>query len=109
MTYEIFTSMHLYTLRLTIHYENYVRIADFTAVTMKSAVFWAIKTQFVPHRKHYIAATEPNRLILCKILGFHSGDYEEFRLLEYKTPVRTSLETQYFSATEPSRLKQCKI
>jgi hypothetical protein len=24
----------------------------FTAVTMKNAVFWDIKTQFVPHRRH---------------------------------------------------------
>jgi hypothetical protein len=25
---------------------------NFTAVTMKSVVFWDIKTQFVPHRRH---------------------------------------------------------
>jgi hypothetical protein len=24
----------------------------FTAVTMKNVVFWGIKTQFVPHRRH---------------------------------------------------------
>jgi hypothetical protein len=24
----------------------------FTAVTMKNAIFWDIKTQFVPHRRH---------------------------------------------------------
>jgi hypothetical protein len=35
-----------------------------TAVTMKNAVCWDIKTQFVPHRKHYISATEPSRLPL---------------------------------------------
>jgi hypothetical protein len=29
-----------------------VRFEVFTAVTMKHAVFWDIKTQFVPHRKH---------------------------------------------------------
>jgi hypothetical protein len=28
------------------------RFDVFTAVTMKNAVFWVIKTQFVPHRKH---------------------------------------------------------
>jgi hypothetical protein len=27
----------------------------FTAVTMKNAVFWDIKTQFVPHRKHIMS------------------------------------------------------
>jgi hypothetical protein len=31
---------------------NHVRFDVFTAVTMKNAVFWDIKTQFVPHRKH---------------------------------------------------------
>jgi hypothetical protein len=30
---------------------------------------------------HHISATEPNRLILCKILRFHGGDYEECRLM----------------------------
>jgi hypothetical protein len=29
-----------------------VRFEVFTAVTMKNAVFWDIKTQFVPHRRH---------------------------------------------------------
>jgi hypothetical protein len=47
-----------------------VRFEVFTAVTMKNAVFWDIKTQFIPHRRHIT-------LILCKFLGFHSGDYEE--------------------------------
>jgi hypothetical protein len=31
---------------------GYVRFEVFTAVTMKNAVFWDIKTQFVPHRRH---------------------------------------------------------
>jgi hypothetical protein len=48
---------------------------------MKNAVFWDIKIQFVSHRKHYVSATEPSRLMLCKISGFHGGDYEECRLL----------------------------
>jgi hypothetical protein len=39
----------------------------FTAVTLKNAVFCNIKAQFVPHRRHYVSATEPSRLILCKI------------------------------------------
>jgi hypothetical protein len=30
---------------------------------------------------NYVSATEPSQLILCKILGFHGGDYEECRLL----------------------------
>jgi hypothetical protein len=53
---------------------------------MENVVSWDIKTQFVPH----VSATESSRLMLCKILGFHGGDYEECRLLGYKNPVRTS-------------------
>jgi hypothetical protein len=47
--------------------------------------------------------------MLCKICGFHGGDYEECRLLGYKNPVHTSQETHYVSATEPSQLMLCKI
>jgi putative component of membrane protein insertase Oxa1/YidC/SpoIIIJ protein YidD len=47
--------------------------------------------------------------ISCKILGFHGGDYDQWRLLGCKTPVRTSLEIHYISATESSRLMLCKI
>jgi hypothetical protein len=52
---------------------------------MKNVVFWDIKTQFVPHRRHIVSATEPSSLMLCKIGDFHGGDYEECRLLGYKT------------------------
>jgi hypothetical protein len=34
---------------------------------------------------------------------------EEWRLLGYKNPVRTSQETHYFSTTESSQLMLCKI
>jgi hypothetical protein len=47
--------------------------------------------------------------MLCKIWGFHGGDYEEFRLLGYKTPVRTSQETHYVSTIQSSQLMLCKI
>jgi hypothetical protein len=30
----------------------------------KNAVFWDIKTEFGPHRKHNISGTEPSRLML---------------------------------------------
>jgi hypothetical protein len=40
---------------------------------------------------------------------FNCGDYEEYRFLGYKTPVRTSQETYYVSATEYSQLMRCKI
>jgi hypothetical protein len=61
--------------------ETDVRFEVFTTVTMKNVVFWDIKTQFVPHRKHDISATESSRLILCKIEGFNGGNYEECLLL----------------------------
>jgi hypothetical protein len=46
---------------------------------------------------------------LCKIWGFHGGDYEECPLLRYKNPVCTSQETHYVSATEPRQLMIYKI
>jgi hypothetical protein len=45
---------------------DYVRFEVFTAVTMKNAVFWDIKPQFVLHRRNYVSVTEPSQLILCK-------------------------------------------
>jgi hypothetical protein len=47
--------------------------------------------------------------MLCKILSFHDSDYEECRLLEYKTPFHTLQEAHYVSATESSQLMLCKI
>jgi hypothetical protein len=38
-----------------------------------------------------------------KISGFHGGDYEEYRVVGYKNPFRTSQETYCVSATYPSR------
>jgi hypothetical protein len=58
---------------------------------------------------YYVYATEPRRLMLCKIWGSHGGDYEECRLLGYKNPFLNSQGTQYVSATEPSLLMLCKI
>jgi hypothetical protein len=76
---------------------------------MRNGIFWDIKTQFVLHRRTLHFLTEPSRLMLCKIWGFHGSDYEECRLLGYKNPVRTSQETHYVSATEVSLLMLCKI
>jgi hypothetical protein len=33
----------------------------------ENAVFWDIRTQFVTHKRHYISATERNRLMLRTI------------------------------------------
>jgi hypothetical protein len=79
------------------------------AVTNKNAVFWDITTHFLPHMKHNFSAREPSRLTLCKIWGFHSGDYEECRLLIYKISVRTSKETHNVSVAKLSLLMLCKI
>jgi hypothetical protein len=57
-----------------------VRFEVFKAVTMKTAVFWDIESQFLPHRKH-VSATETSRLMLRKIWSFHGGDYDECRLV----------------------------
>jgi hypothetical protein len=40
---------------------------------------------------------------------FHSGEFEECRLVGYKIPAHTSQGTPYFSATELRRLMLCKI
>jgi hypothetical protein len=82
----------------------------FTAVTMKNAVFWDIKPPVrISQEAYYFSATEPHRLMLCKIWNFHGGDYEECRLLGYNNPVLISQETNYVSYTEPHRLMPCKI
>jgi hypothetical protein len=51
----------------------------------------------------------PDYWTVCNIWGFHGRDYEECRLLGYKTPVRSSQELHCFSTTERSRLMLCKI
>jgi hypothetical protein len=43
------------------------------------------------------------------ILGFHGSDCEEWRLLGYKNPVRTSQKAHYVSTTELSQLMLGKI
>jgi hypothetical protein len=47
--------------------------------------------------------------MLCKIWGFNGGNYEDWRVLEYKNLIRTLQETRCISATEASRLMLCKI
>jgi hypothetical protein len=46
------------------------KIEVFTAVTMKNAVFWDIRTQFLSptsQETHYVSTTELSRLVLCNI------------------------------------------
>jgi hypothetical protein len=80
----------------------YVRFEVFRAVTVKNVDFWDINTTSyltvdilrLPYRVQPINAIYD--------LRFDGGNYEESRLLEYKTPVRTSQERHYFSPTESS-------
>jgi hypothetical protein len=67
---------------------SFVRFEVFTAVTMKNATYWDIKTHFVPHRRHI---TSP--LHICG----------------YKNPAHTSQETHCVSAAQPSRLMVCNV
>jgi hypothetical protein len=79
-----------------------------TAVTIKNAVFRDIKTQFVPHRKQYVSATEPSPLMLCKIWGFHGGDYEGMpssEMLCHVALVRTDVSFK----TEPYALQPITV
>jgi phosphomannomutase len=76
---------------------------------MKNVAFWGYMNLVgTSQETHYVSATEPSQLMLCKIWGSHGGDYEEC-LLGYKNPVRTSQETHYLSATESSKLMLCNI
>jgi hypothetical protein len=65
---------------------------------MKNTVFWDIKHSSYLTGDTSRLATEPSRLKLWKILGFHGGDYEECRLLGYKTqfvPHRRHITSRY--------------
>jgi hypothetical protein len=87
-----------------------LRFEVFMAVTMKNAVFWDINNPVrTSQETHHVSATQLNQLMLCKIWGFHDGDYEECSTLGYKNPVRTSQETHHVSATQLSQLMLCKI
>jgi hypothetical protein len=47
------TLANILILSMSIANNNYyARFEVFTAVIMKDAVFWDIRTQFVPHRRH---------------------------------------------------------
>jgi hypothetical protein len=67
------------------------------------------KIQFVPHRKHYVSATKPSRLMLCgeTVAVYCENRTEHTDTLPnniYKNSVRTSEEMHYASATKTKRL-----
>jgi hypothetical protein len=61
------------------------------------------------YSRHHDCDHLTNVIKICKVWGYRRIDYEEFLLLGYKLPVRTSQETHYVSATETSLLMICKI
>jgi hypothetical protein len=87
--------------RVSLHQLYYVIFEVFTATTVTSAIFWDIKTQFVLHRRQITSPLQSQPLMICKKWRFPAGDYEEYRLLGYKNPVRTSQETHYLSRDQP--------
>jgi hypothetical protein len=54
------------SMHATGRYDFLARSVGFTAVTMKIAVFWDIKTR-TSQETHYASATEPSRLMVRKI------------------------------------------
>jgi hypothetical protein len=92
------------------HYNFYI-ITDFNdeRSDKQNGVLWDVTPCASCRNPRFGGTTEPSRLMICKIWGFHDGDYEECPLLGYKNTVRTSQETHYVSATEPSRLMLCKM
>jgi hypothetical protein len=68
-----------------------------------------ISRSFIQDIPACVASETANKKPPVRLEVFTGGDYEECRLLGYKTPVRTSQETHYLSATEASRLMLCKI
>jgi hypothetical protein len=65
---------------------------------MQNAVFRDIKTQFVPHRKHYVSVTEPRRLMLCKTSVFMAVPTKNAVFWDIKTqflPHRNTLRLCY--------------
>jgi hypothetical protein len=52
---------------------------------MKNVVLWDIKLQFVPHRRHYVSATVPSQLMLCKIEVFTSVTMKNVVFWDIKT------------------------
>jgi Zn ribbon nucleic-acid-binding protein len=69
-------------------------------------------TSVIPRQQRSLISSvyaRQSRMVKCRIRGFHSGDYKEYSLLGYISPVCTSQETHYFSATETIQLMLCKI
>jgi hypothetical protein len=82
----------------------------FTAVTTNNDVFWDIKPQFLPHRKHITSPLQnPAGKCPVRFEVFTAVTMKYVVFWDIKKTVLTSQETYYVSATEPSLLTLCKI
>jgi hypothetical protein len=76
---------------------------------MKNVVFWNIKTQFLPHRKHMTSPVQsPDSYCYVR--------FEVFTAATMKNVVFWNIKTQFvthrkhdFSGTEPRQLLLCKV
>jgi hypothetical protein len=89
--------------------KQYVGFEVFIAVTMKKSVFWAITTQFLPHRRNI---TSP----LQSPPGECYVGFEVFMAVSMKNAVFWDIKTQfvphrkqYISARDPMLLMLCRI
>jgi hypothetical protein len=57
---------------------------------------------------HYVSATEPSLLMLCKICGFHGSDYEECHLgmLQHVAVVRTDVLKEHITSNMVTRISK---
>jgi hypothetical protein len=77
------TNRHYY-----LKHKNYVRFEVFTAGTMRNAVFWDIKSHFVPHGRHI---TSP---LLIPASQCH-GRFEVFTAVTMKNAIFWDIKTQF--------------
>jgi hypothetical protein len=66
------------------------RFDVFTAVTMKNAVLWDVKIQFIPHRKHI-------RSLLQSTDGYCYVRFEVFTAVTMKNIVFWDIKPQFLS------------
>jgi hypothetical protein len=70
---------------------------------MNNVVFWDMKTQFVPHRRHVTSPLQiPAGKCYVRFEVFTAVIMNKTVFWDMKT-VRTSQETRYISATDPRR------
>jgi hypothetical protein len=74
---------------------------------MKNDVFWDIKTQFVPHRKHTSPLQSPAGKCYVRLDAYSVVNKKNAVFWEIKIQFLPHRK-HYVSATEPSRLLLCE-